>query len=226
MGSRGPKPTLSLERIADAAVGIADTESLAAVSMQRVASELGFTKMALYRYLPGKNDLVALMVERAIGAAPDLAGKSWRAGLRMWAHALLTAHLRHPWTLEAVLLPRSLGPNELSWMDAGLALLTNTCLSGAERLDTLAVLTGQVRIIAQQARSAAHEEHFLAAIGAGLADDGDRFPALASTMAELAVDSARDQAFAFGLDRILDGLDKLIKDRTRRDVQQNADRVP
>jgi hypothetical protein len=43
--TRGPKPALSLERIADTAIGIADAEGLAAVSMQRVATELGFTKL-------------------------------------------------------------------------------------------------------------------------------------------------------------------------------------
>src|SRR3954462_8643105 len=47
--TRGPKPALSIERIADAAVAVADAEGLAAVSMQRVASELDFTKMSLYR---------------------------------------------------------------------------------------------------------------------------------------------------------------------------------
>ena len=64
--TRGPKPGLSLEGIAEAAIAIADAEGLAAVSMQRVAADLGFTKMSLYRYLPGKAELVALMVERGL----------------------------------------------------------------------------------------------------------------------------------------------------------------
>src|SRR5215207_232262 len=96
-GSRGPKPALTLDGIADAAITVADAEGLAAVSMQRVAADLGFTKMALYRYLPGKAELVALMVERALGGPPDLTGQAWRPGLRTWAHSLLAAHLRHPW---------------------------------------------------------------------------------------------------------------------------------
>ncbi|MEU8248839.1 TetR/AcrR family transcriptional regulator C-terminal domain-containing protein [Nonomuraea sp. NPDC048916] len=214
-GSRGPKPMLTLDRIADAAIGIADAEGLTAVSMQRVSAELGFTKMALYRYLPGKKELVAVIVERALGEPPDLQDMTWRAGLRAWAHALLAAHLRHPWTLEAVMLPRPVGPNELSWMEAALALLVDTGLTGAERLDIFAVLTGQVRVIAHQARATSRsEDHFLTAIGDVLTKHADRFPALARTVAEATMSAAgQNQAFDFGLERILDGLQALIEGR-------------
>jgi AcrR family transcriptional regulator len=212
-GSRGPKRALTLERIADAAVDVADAEGLGAVSMQRVATAVGVTKMALYRYLPGKNDLVAVMVERALGAAPDLGGAAWRAGLGTWAAELFAAHLRHPWTLEAVLLPRPLGPNELSWMEAATAVLAGTGLTGAERLDTLAALTGQVRVIAQQARTATDPEgQFVAAVATVLARHADDFPTLAQTMAEAAA-AGSNQAFGFGVERILDGLQALLDER-------------
>jgi AcrR family transcriptional regulator len=225
-GSRGPKPALSLDQIARAAVSIADRDGLHAVSMQRVAVDLGFTKMALYRYLPGKNDLVALMVEHALGGPPDLRGMSWRPGLRAWAHALLAAHLRHPWTVEAVPLPRPLGPHELSWTEAALALLLDTGLSGTERLDSVVILIGHIRVIAQQARAGnGSEEKVIAAIGDVLAVHGDRFPALTRTLAEGRTAEGRtaegrtaegrDAAFDFGLDRILDGLHTLMRRRHR-----------
>lgn len=66
--TRGPKPALSLERIARAGIEAADSDGLAAISMQRVAERLGFTKMSLYRYVPGKAELIALMTDTAIGA--------------------------------------------------------------------------------------------------------------------------------------------------------------
>ena len=97
--TRGPKPGLSLDRIAAAAIEIADAEGLAAVSMQRVAADLGFTKMSLYRYLPGKADLVALMVERAIGEPPTVETRALRTGLKEWSQGLLAAYLRHPWAV-------------------------------------------------------------------------------------------------------------------------------
>jgi AcrR family transcriptional regulator len=213
--ARGPKPALTLERIADTAVAIADAEGLAAVSMQRVAADLGFTKMSLYRYLPGKTELVALMVERAVGAPPAPEATAWRPGLTAWAHALLGHYLRHPWLLEAVAMNRPLGPQELSWMESAVALLDGTGLTAAERLDTLAVLAGQVRVIAQQTRGGDQPEaHFVAAIVEALHGRGERFPALTATMAAAATEGGQDQAFDFGLDRILDGLQALI-DRRR-----------
>ena len=215
-GSRGPKPALTLDGIAAAAITVADAEGLAAVSMQRVAADLGFTKMALYRYLPGKAELVALMVERALGGPPDLTGQAWRPGLRTWAHSLLAAHLRHPWSLEAVLLPRPLGPHETGWMEAAAALLTDTGLTAAERLDTFAALTGQVRVNAQHAGTgSSSEQHIVVAITNVLTDHADQFPALAQTMAEAAADTDRDHAFDFGLERILDGLQALIETREK-----------
>src|SRR3954453_16348748 len=99
--TRGPKPALTLERIADAAVAVADAEGLAAVSMQRVAAELGKTKMSLYRYLPGKAELVALMVEQAIGEPPELRAGGWREALTEWSELLFAAYLRHPWAVGA-----------------------------------------------------------------------------------------------------------------------------
>lgn len=68
----GPKPTLSIEQIARTAVDIADAEGFDAVTMQRVAGQLDYTKMALYRYVASKNELIAAMIEAAVGDPPDL----------------------------------------------------------------------------------------------------------------------------------------------------------
>lgn len=68
--SRGPKPSLTAGRIAQAGIEIADGEGLDAVSLARVAKEFGVTAMALYRYVPGKTELLDLMVDLAIGPRP------------------------------------------------------------------------------------------------------------------------------------------------------------
>ena len=70
--TRGPKATLNVENIAAAAVEVADTDGIDAVSMQRVAEDLSFTKMSLYRHVAGKADLIAVMIEHAVGTPPDL----------------------------------------------------------------------------------------------------------------------------------------------------------
>src|SRR5215470_993531 len=83
---KGPKPGLSLERIVAAAVQVADAEGLAAVSMSRVAAELGTAPMSLYRYVAAKDELLALMFDAAYGPSPTGPGgdAGWRAGLSRW----------------------------------------------------------------------------------------------------------------------------------------------
>ena len=206
--TRGPKPALTLERIADAAIAIADAEGLAAVSMQRVAADLGYTKMSLYRYLPGKAELVAAMIERAIGEPPDLGGQPWREGLRTWARALLAACEGHGWTQEATTGSRPIGPNELGWTEQALRVLP-PALNGAERMDTVATVAGHVRMIAGQNAGQAPEESLLRA----MSEHADRYPAVAAAMADIAAHGGTDEAFSFGLERILDGLEVLIRSR-------------
>ena len=211
--TRGPKPSLSLDQIADVAIAIADAEGLAAVSMQRVAADLGYTKMSLYRYLPGKAELVAVMVERALDEPPVLLAGAWRESLTQWTRLLMDGFVRHPWSLAATVGARPLGPHELGWMECALAVLDGTPLTGAERLDAMVVLVGHARMLAEQATSRDPEAQLNAAIAAVIQQHGDRFPHLADAMGEAAAAGEQDQAFDFGLARILDGLDALVSSR-------------
>ncbi|MFC7303977.1 TetR/AcrR family transcriptional regulator [Streptomyces monticola] len=222
--ARGPRPTLDLEHIAQAGIEIADSEGLADVSMQRVAAQLGVTKMALYRYVPGKAELVALMVDTAIGPYPAQKTRrgDWRTQLQDWARQLVTVFGRHSWAIEATVGPRVMGPGELSWLEGAVSALDGTGLSGAERMDAAALLAGHVRGITQQARAAGPEGNPEAQLGAAMgdlmADHGERFPALTAALAETARSRGRgqDQAMEFGLQRILDGLAALIEERATR----------
>lgn len=218
---RGPKPGLSVEGIARAAVELADAEGLASVSMQRVATGLGVTKMALYRYVPGKSELVALMIETAVGAPPDVEPSAgWREVLAGWALAVYSRFERHPWLPEVTSGLRVMGPNELGWLDQVVGALAGTGLDGAERMDAAAVLSGHVRNIAQQSLGADGrprrdtDRRLVEMIGRVLARHADRYPALASALD--GGDAARDDALRFGLDRILDGIALLVAQRAGR----------
>src|SRR6188472_761991 len=96
---RGPKRELSIERIVDAAIEIADADGLAAVSMSSLAAALGYTTMSLYRYVSAKDDLIVLMNDEGLGQPPDHdpIDDDWRAGLRRWAGSLGATYARHPW---------------------------------------------------------------------------------------------------------------------------------
>ena len=207
--TRGPKPALTREGIADAAIAIADAEGLAAVSMQRVAADLGYTKMSLYRYLPGKTELVAAMLERALQEPPAVS-EPWRDGLAEWATALLRAYEGHAWALEASTGRRPIGPHEIAWMERALTVLPPG-LTGAERLDAVATIAGHVRMIAGQSGGA--ESDLAAAMGVILRDHAERYPAVVAAMSDVAARGGADDAFGFGLSRILDGLDCLLRER-------------
>ena len=221
---RGPRPALNLEAIARAAIGIADADGLAAVTMQRVAAALGVTKMALYRYVPGKAEMVALMIDIGLGEAPRSGGAAgdWRLRLDQWARQMFSRFCRHPWALEATVGPRAIGPNELGWMEAAVATLAGTGLDGGEMLDVAATLAGHVRAIAQQRSAVAGgrpEQAMAAAITGLLHGRQERFPALTAAFGSAAGHGSQDKALDFGLACILDGVGLLIASRAQAPPQ-------
>ncbi|WP_227980054.1 TetR/AcrR family transcriptional regulator [Nocardia spumae] len=215
---RGPKPSLSLERIVAEAITLADSDGLSAVSMQRLAERLGCAKMALYRYVPGKAELTALMLDTALGGPPQsttAAPEPWRAALRTWASTIDERYRAHPWTIELTAGSRPLGPNELAWMEAALAPLAGTGLTGAERLDTVVLVNGHVRSLVQQTSAAGSqrtEDQMAREVAAILADHAERFPEVVAAFADSGPDG-RNAALEYGIERILDGVSVLIAQR-------------
>nr|WP_228818290.1 TetR/AcrR family transcriptional regulator [Nocardia transvalensis] len=220
---RGPKPSLSLERIVTAAIELADAEGLANLSMQRLAEQVGCAKMALYRYVPGKAELTALMLDTAMGAPPqapagqdDSDEEPWRAQLRRWTVQLFERMRQHPWALEVAIGARPFGPNEVAWTEAALAALAQTRLSGPERLDAAVLLAGHARNLAQQSAGSAGPEteaELARQVGEALAGRADRYPHTVAALAESA-GGGQDDALHFGIDRVLDGLAALTAQRT------------
>src|ERR1700742_1418044 len=108
-GKRGPRPGLSPDAIVEAAMRLADAEGLEAVSMARVAAELGFTTMSLYRHVASKEELLQLMFDASATGAEGLVleGDTWRERMRHWAVTQRDMLDRHPWVTE---LPMALPP--------------------------------------------------------------------------------------------------------------------
>jgi AcrR family transcriptional regulator len=225
--TRGPQPLHGLGDVVEAAISIADAEGIAAVSMQRLAEELGFTKMALYRYVPSRMALVALMTDRAMGPPPAAKNGDWRARLESWTLAIYKGLAKHPWCVTTTTGPRIFGPNEAGWTEAGLAILAPAGLRPAEQLDTLALLAGHARAMAQQLGPAGQSTE--AAIGGGLVQalagtDKASFPHLRGVLASMTGAEA-DGALGFGIGCILDGLTgRIAKDGSslRRSKQRRV----
>jgi AcrR family transcriptional regulator len=227
---KGPARGLSVERIVAAAVQVADAEGVAAVSMARVASELGAATMSLYRYVAAKDELVELMLDRAYGQPPELgepAGDGdWRAGLTRWAHAIRSAYRRHPWTLQIPISMPPITPNQVAWMERGLWALRDADLPAEQKLSVVLLLSGFVRNDASLAvtTAAAAATNSWArevllnypALLRALTDPG-RHPALTEALAAGAFEDDDpgnlDGEFTFGLDRVLDGIEVLITGR-------------
>jgi len=146
---RGPKRELSVERIVDTAIELADAEGLGAVSMSRIAGELGFTTMSLYRYVTSKDDVLALMQDAvcAVPIPPDetLAGggddHDWREGLRQWSMATIDVMREHPWFPDIPISGIPLMPNNLAVLDWGLREMRTLPLTDAEKMSTALLLS-------------------------------------------------------------------------------------
>jgi AcrR family transcriptional regulator len=224
---KGPRPALSLERIVDAAVRVAAADGLAAVSMSRVAADLGVSTMSLYRYVAAKDELLALMADLAYEEAPAPLGteESWREGLSRWAWTELAVFRRNPWVLKIPISGPPVTPNSIVWLERGLGCLRDTGLEEHEKLSVILLLTGYVRnqatldadISAAQAAAGATQPEMMASYGRMLArlTDPERFPALHAVIAAGVLDQAdeMDTEFVFGLERVLDGIEVLIDKR-------------
>ncbi|MEU9191198.1 TetR/AcrR family transcriptional regulator C-terminal domain-containing protein [Streptomyces sp. NPDC048484] len=219
--SRGPKRGLSIEGIVGAAVKIADGEGLGAVSMQRVATEFGFTTMSLYRYVPGKTQLISLMTDAALATPPVLGEMpgGWRPRMEEWARQFWMVFHRHPWLLDVNTHDRLTGPNEMGWLESAVRALSDTGLNGSEQVDAVLVVNGHVRNWAQysvdmeRGEKDVTGEQWGSAVGMLVEKHSDRYPALMEAMAAGAFSVAEGQGQEFGLRCVLDGIGVLIDER-------------
>lgn len=143
LGRRGPRPGLSLERIADAAIALADAEGIEAVSMARLAESLGFTTMSLYRYVSSKDEVLMLMSDRVSGRPPAVGPEvgDWRARLEVLLALMQAAVSAHPWMSRAASLLFAIGPNRLEWMESLMAAFEDTGLTEADKIQAVGVLS-------------------------------------------------------------------------------------
>lgn len=228
--SRKGRPDLSVDRIARVALDIADTEGIAALSMRRVAEQLGVGTMSLYTHVPGKGELLDVMLDTVYGETdrtehtPD----QWRTHLECVARENWAMHRRHPWTLHVPTQRAVLGPQAVAKYDYELRGLDGIGLTDVEMDSVLALVLGHVHGAARGEAENTHIEQ-----DSGLTDhqwwethapllermlDPRRFPTAArvgtAAGAEHGTAFSATHHFEFGLHRILDGIEQLIGSRT------------
>ena len=169
-GQRGPKPGLSVDAIVAAAIRLADAEGLEAVSMARVAEQLGFTTMSLYRHVASKEELLQLMWNASAQGTEDLvlAGEDWRARLRAWATTQREGIDRHPWITQMPMAAPPMGPNSLTFVERGLEAMDGTGLADVDKLRVIGLISSYTLSEARMAHDAARAARAAAAAAAGL----------------------------------------------------------
>ncbi|MGW2419391.1 TetR/AcrR family transcriptional regulator C-terminal domain-containing protein [Streptomyces sp. NPDC001709] len=215
---------LTLGRIVAAAVTVADTEGLAAVSMRRVAAELGVAAMSLYRHVADKDDLLTRMMDTVIAERPLPADPpaGWREAIELAARQLWGLFRRHPWLAPALSVTRpQVITSALPYSEWMLATLHAHGLDLHSAFTAHLMLLNYARGIAvnleaekdAEAHSGLDSEEWMdtqePALLAILATG--RFPAL-SRLAETSYDLDLDALFEFGLQRLLDGLASLLNE--------------
>ncbi|MFF5478987.1 TetR/AcrR family transcriptional regulator [Streptomyces sp. NPDC012935] len=222
--SRGPKPTLTLDQIVEAGVRVADAEGLESMSMRRVAAELGTGTMSLYRYVPGKAELLDLMLDRVQRPSEnpaDLGDGGWRSALEAVGRATLDLYRRHPWLLQVNQSRPILGPSALDGMEKVLDRIKPMGLTDPELISAIIMIDGYVvgaartQLYAQEAerRTGLTDAEFWQAQTPMLEKimASGRYPLLAS-LDENTWGNEFDH-FEFGLQRILDGLEVFVARR-------------
>jgi AcrR family transcriptional regulator len=228
-GRRGPKPRHSVEDVVQAAISLADTEGLAALSMRRVAETLQLSAMSLYTYVPSKAELIDLMLDRVAGEAAtgEAVAGDWRSQLTRLSRQRWAAAQRHPWIMRVGMHRPPLGPNILARVEATLSAIDGLGLTEME-MDQITSLVGDyVRGAVRAALDAREVEQ-----QTGMSDE--QWWSMNTPLLEGLVDPARypttvrigeayrtgrlgapdhQRNFEFGLQRVLDGIEAFIAER-------------
>ncbi|MDM7855124.1 TetR/AcrR family transcriptional regulator [Cellulomonas alba] len=230
---RGPRPGLTVEQIADAAIQLADDEGLDAVSMARLAESLGFTTMSLYRYVASKDDVLMLMSDRAAGvpvpSGPEVG--DWRARLEVLLEQMRPILASHPWMSRTTNLLFAVGPNRLAWMEALVDALDGTPLTETQKLQAAGALSSHQLEWARLVEADQSRRRALARTRGGSEPTGeddpnavivrlvtpDEHPALMRAVAAGVFDATgpgggqEAEALDFGTTLILDGIARLVE---------------
>ncbi|MGW5702591.1 TetR/AcrR family transcriptional regulator [Amycolatopsis japonica] len=227
--TRGRKPKLTLDQVIATAVALADRAGEATVSMSQIAKELGAGTMTLYTYVPGKTELLDLMVdsvlaERNLPGPGDPRPDGWREQVRLYADRTLAVFRAHPWLRSTSMVRPVLGPGLMAGQEYVIAAVSDIGLRPREAaaaansieiyVQANATLFAETAQVEQETgestdawwgqRSVFWEKYF----------DVARHPAMTRIWESGGYDAdtceAADETFAFGLERMLDGIEALV----------------
>ena len=217
-GKRGPRRSLDVDRIVDAGIQLVDAEGLDALSMRRLADGLGVSAMTIYTYVPGRAELIDLMLDHLYATMPrhPWSDEPWIERVRAVAHNNRQLFMQHRWASEVSTLRPVLGPGQLGKYEHELGAFDGSGLEDTAVDDALTLVLTFVRANARDMATALQRSdtdgQWWAAAGPLLDEliDAEEYP-LAMRVGQAAGqshDSAHDpdHAYEFGLNRLLDAL--------------------
>jgi len=198
--------TLKRGAVVQAALDIADGEGLEAVSIRRVASELGVRPMALYTHIASKDDLVALMLHEVSGRllVPEPLPADWREALRAIARRAYDAYVAHPWTLQAFGRGTRVGPNMLRRAEQSAAAVAGLDLSPADAWIALSIVHEWTMGHALHVVTLQEDVELAGQLGTA---DPAEFPRM-SQVFRVGREESRDTIFDVALEAVLDGIER------------------
>ncbi|MFF0373957.1 TetR/AcrR family transcriptional regulator [Actinoplanes missouriensis] len=230
-GRRGPKQRVSVDEVIRAGIAVADEEGLPAFSMRKVADRLGLKLMSVYTYVPGRSELIGLMTDEVIGEVehPSYQGDLRERLTRMARHMWDEYH-RHPWLLQVESSRPWIGPNVSERYEWQLAALEGAGFTDLE-MDQIVALIGDftkgaasTSILARRTADrsgitdadwwAMHAPVLERVMTPGAYPISGRVGTAAGQEYNAVADP--DRSFAFGLERLLDGVELLLRNRSER----------
>lgn len=216
-----PTPVrLSVATIVATAVAMADAEGIDALSMRRIATELGAPTMSLYRHVESKDGLVVLMIDAVLGedSFPPPSDADWRADLEVCARLQWAGFLRHPWLARVMSVTRpQLVPNGFRYTEWCLRALAPLGLSMESMMHISVLVFSHVKGMAIDIASETEQrqdtgltaDEYMTTRARDIAEmiSPTDLPILASLVGSDDFDLDMAALFEFGLQRLLDGID-------------------
>jgi AcrR family transcriptional regulator len=207
-----PRTPLTRQRVLRAAVALVDRGGVGALSMRKLAQELGVEAMSLYHHVANKDDILDGIVDVVFGEIELPTGEAgWEAAMRRRAVSAREALRRHPWATGLMESRRTPGPANIRHHDAVLGVLRNAGFPVGLAAHAYSLLDSYIYGFAlQEASLPLHTPEETAEVAQEIMSvfPADRYPHLAEIATEHVLQPGYDYGdeFLYGLDLILDGL--------------------
>ena len=208
-----PRVPLTKERVLQAALALADEGGIKALSMRKLAQELGVEAMSLYNHVANKGEILDGIVElvaNEIDLAPD--GADWKSAMRRRAISAHDVLSRHSWACSLWMSSRTFGPGRMRFADSVLRGFREGGFSEELTYHAFHALQSHVMGYTLYAASLSFEAEELEELAARFLREfpADEYPDLAEHIRQhMEPKEAHQGTFEFGLDLILDGLERL-----------------